>query len=101
MIPLMNDTKWDEIREAMLDSDRTIRWRTKDNENGYIAHWDADWFYHFRQGRYKTIEWLEISLTEENIAYVMTKLKEIHVPGEVDGNVARVYGYKEGFVNYI
>jgi hypothetical protein len=101
MTPLMNDSKWDEIRLAMYDYDGLIQWRTKDVENGYIAQWDTDWFHHFRLGGYKPIEWLEISLNEDNTAYVMTKLKEIHVPGEIDGNVVRVYGYKDGFVDYI
>jgi hypothetical protein len=101
MTPLMNDTKWDEIRLAMHDYDGLIHWRTKDVENGFIASWDAEWFHHFRLGGYKSIKWLDIRLNEDNTSYVMTKLKEIHVPGEIDGNVVRVYGYKDGFVDYI
>jgi hypothetical protein len=101
MTPLMNDTKWDEIRLAMYDYDGLIHWRTKDLENGFIARWDAEWFHHFRLGGYKCIEWLEIRLNKNNTSYVMTKVKEIHVPGEINGNVVRVYGYKDGFVNYI
>jgi hypothetical protein len=85
----------------MYDYDGLIHWRTKDLENGFIARWDAEWFHHFRLGNYKPIEWLEICLNEDNNSYVMTKLKEIHVPGEIDGNVVRVYGYKDGFVDYI
>lgn len=101
MTPLMNDTKWEEIRQAMYDYDGVIRWRIKNVDNGYISQWDGEWFYHFRNSGYTCIEWLEILLTDGNTLYVKTKLKDIHVPGEVDGNIVRVYGHKDGFVDYI
>jgi hypothetical protein len=101
MTPLMNDTKWEEIRLAMYDYDGVIHWRIKNVDNGYISQWDGEWFYHFRIGGYTCIEWLEIRLTDDNASYVIAKLKDIHVPGEIDGNVVRVYGYKDGFVDYI
>jgi hypothetical protein len=51
---------------------------------------------------YDWVGWLEIRLDDDEIkSYVISKLKEIHVPGEIDGNVVRVYGYKDGFVDYI
>jgi len=49
---VMNNTKWEEIREAMLDSPTVHNWRTKDIETGYICPWDGKWFYHFRLGGY-------------------------------------------------
>ncbi|MFH5186347.1 DUF6678 family protein [Paenibacillus sp. TAB 01] len=101
MSPLMNNTKWDEIRLAMSVFEGAIHWRTKDAESGYISRWDAEWFHHFRIGNYKYIEWLEICLTNDNTSYVISKLKEIRVPGEIDGDVLRVYGYKDGFVDFI
>jgi hypothetical protein len=101
MSPLMNNTKWDEIRLAMDDYHGLIYWRTKDVETRHLCDWDPEWFHHFRIGGYESIEWLEIRLDGENTSYVITKLKEIHVPGEIDGNVVRVYGYKDEFVDYI
>lgn len=70
--------------------------------NGYICPWDGEWYYHFRVDGYEGIEWLEIRLADDDItSYVISKLKEIHVPGEIDGKVVRVYGYNDGFVDYI
>ncbi|OIK11539.1 hypothetical protein BIV60_18010 [Bacillus sp. MUM 116] len=92
----MNNTKWEEIREAMLDSPNGHPWRTKNIETGYICPWDGEWFYHFRIGGHKCTEWLEIkSETEEIRNEVLEILKGIHVPGEVLDGVIRVYGYVE------
>lgn len=102
MTPLMNNTKWEKIRLAMRDHPKGIMWRTKSMDNGYICPWDCEWHYHFRDGGYEGIEWLEIQLEDDEIAsYVVSKLKEMRVPGEIDGDVVRVYGYKDGFVDYI
>lgn len=102
MTPLMNDTKWNEIRLAMYQYPKRIVWRTKSLTSGYICQWDGEWYYHFSEGGYDWVEWLEIRLDDDDIkSYVISKLKEIHVPGEIDGNVVRVYGHKDGFVDYI
>ncbi|MEH7309221.1 DUF6678 family protein [Neobacillus drentensis] len=97
---VMNNTKWEEIREAMLDSPNVHQWRTKDIETGYICPWDGEWFYHFKiEGvvdSYKTIEWLEITAeTEKMRKEVLEILQNIHVAGEVLDNAIRVYGYVE------
>jgi hypothetical protein len=94
MVPLMNNTKWDELRLAMYNlEDSSPRWRTKDL-NGHICPWDGEWFYHFRNGGYSTIEWVEISTSsdEQNIA-VYELLRQIHLPGHRIENGFRVYGY--------
>jgi hypothetical protein len=94
--PVMNDTKWEEIRLAMYDYPNNRQWRTKDIENGYICPWDGEWFYHFRNGGYKSIQWLEIKAETEEIRNdILEILKSIHVPGEVFDDVIRVYGYVE------
>lgn len=57
MHPLMNDTKWDELRLAMYGLKGVAsRWRTLDVESGYLSVWDRDWYYHFRNGGYKFIQ---------------------------------------------
>lgn len=102
--PVMNNTKWEEIREAMYNSPTHIQWRTKDIETGYISTWDAEWYYHFRLGDYKYIEWLEIKAdTEELRKDLLDILQKIHVPGKVLEDVIRVYGYvdTESYVDYI
>ena len=100
---LMNDAKWDEIRTVMYEYPTSIKWRTKDIESGYISNWDTEWFYHFKNAGYKTIEWLEIEVNNEKIKDDLIKiLKEIHVPGEVLQNSIIIYGYKNNeAVSYI
>ena len=97
----MNNTKWNEIRLAMYNIPYTIKWRTKDFENGYISQWDGDWFYHFASGSYKNIEWLEIQFTSETKELIINKLKEIKVPAELLENSVKIFGYKDGFIDYL
>lgn len=97
MHPLMNNTKWDELRRAMSElDDLTPRWRTRDVGNGHISEWDRDWFYHFRNGGYKFIRWVEIAVdTAEQRAAVLAELVRIHVPGKRTESGYRVLGYLE------
>jgi hypothetical protein len=79
----MNDTKWDELRLAMHSIEPLPpAWRAKDAESGYLSAWDRDWFYHFRLGGYRTIEWIEIKVDSvEQDRTVLGMLRMIHVPG--------------------
>lgn len=94
MFPVMNDTKWDEIRLAMYNlGDLRPRWRTKD-VNGYVCQWNGEWFYHFREGGYSTIEWVEIETSSaDQDAAVLESLRKIHLPGHRIDQGFRVYGY--------
>jgi hypothetical protein len=89
----MNNTKWEELRLAMLSlGDLRPRWRTKD-VSGYVSSWDGEWYYHFRDG-FKSIEWVEIYIqsAEQDIA-VLELLRRIHVPGHKIEQGYRIYGY--------
>lgn len=56
LIPVMNNTKWEELRLAMHSLGKLRpQWQTKDLETGYVPCWDGDWFYHFRDGGYDSI----------------------------------------------
>lgn len=105
MHPLMNDTKWDELRSAMYELDELApRWRTQDVKNGHFSAWDREWFYHFHNGGYKFIEWVEIAVdTVEQRAAVLAALVRIRVPGESTESGYRVFGHmKTGdVVDYI
>jgi hypothetical protein len=95
MYPLMNDTKWDELRLAMHGL-HTLkpRWRTRDVETDYLSEWDRDWFCHFRIGGYASIQWVEIAVeTDEQRAAVLAELIRINVPGEAIASGYRVVGY--------
>jgi hypothetical protein len=91
----MNNTKWDELRLAMYSlGDQRPRWRTRSTTNGYICPWDGEWFYHFREGGYDTIEWVEIEIrSKEQKDLVLEQLRKIHVPGEVSEHGFIVFGY--------
>lgn len=82
-IGCMNDTKWDELRLAMYSlGDKHPKWRTKDVESGYLSHWDGEWYYHFREGGYKTIEYVEIRVSDDEMRNIVRNaLVKIHVPG--------------------
>ena len=94
--PVMNDTKWNELRLAMYSlGNRVPRWRTLNLENGHLCPWDREWFYHFREGGYRAIEWVEIEVTsDEQRTEVLKVLREIHVPGEASDRGFTVYGYR-------
>jgi hypothetical protein len=95
LIPVMNNTKWDELRLAM-DSlgDRPPKWRTRDVESGFIPEWDGEWSNHFRAGGYESIEWVEIQTSSpQQETAVLEELKRIHVPGVKSGAGFKVFGY--------
>jgi hypothetical protein len=94
-IECMNDTKWDELRFAMYSlGEKPPKWRTKDVENGYLSDWDREWYYHFREGGYKTIEYLEIKVSDDEMRNIVRKaLVTIHVPGRETENGFIVIGH--------
>jgi hypothetical protein len=100
----MNNTKWNELRLAMYNlGDLRPLWRTLD-VSGYVSSWDGEWFYHFREGGYSSIEWVEIQVeSADQDAAVSELLKQIHVPGHRIEKGFRIYGYaRDGHtVNYI
>ena len=91
----MNNTKWEEIRQGMLAlGELSPQWRTKDSDSGHVSHWDGEWYYHFSEDGYDSIEWLEIATpSAEQRAAVAHLLRSVHVPGEVTDAGFRVYGY--------
>lgn len=93
-VPLMNNTKWEEVRLAMYNLPLPPKWRTKDIETGYISTWDREWFYHFKNGGYETIEWVEIQPdSSEQKENILTALAKIHLPLEVGETSLKVYGF--------
>jgi hypothetical protein len=95
LFPVMNNTKWRELRIAMDELSKPHpKWRTKCVENEYISTWDVDWYYHFSEGGYKDIEWVEIKTeNDEQNHKVLSELKKIHIPGHKTEHGFKVYGY--------
>jgi len=94
LVPVMSDTKWDELRLAMYELEPTPSWRTKCWENGHVSEWDKEWFYHFSVGGYELMEWVEIRIeSKEQKHKVLSELARVHVPTEEISEGFRVYGY--------
>lgn len=81
MNPAMNDTQWEELRMAMLALADSPRWRNRIVDTGYESAWDGEWFYHFRDGGYSDLEWVEIKVNSPaQEEAVLAVLREIHAP---------------------
>ena len=72
------------------------RWRTKDL-SGYLSSWEGEWFYHFREGGYASIEWVEIEILsiEQDAAVLAAPSRQIHLPGHRIEHGFRIYGYAQ------
>jgi hypothetical protein len=83
MIGLMNNTKWEEIRLAMLRlGSSSPQFRIKDLGQDEPWRWDGEWYYHFNWGGYESIEWCDIRATSDAQRRVVHELlRTIHVPG--------------------
>ena len=61
---------------------------------GYESAWNGDWYYHFRNGGYRDIEWAELRITSpQQRRAVRKRLVAIHLPGEETELGFRVFGY--------
>jgi len=93
LYPLMNNTKWNELRLAMYEVDPAPRWSALD-QNGYRSPPDRGWYYHFREGGYEhTIHVDIIADDPEHRERIRTALKRIHLPGEETEDGFRIFGY--------
>jgi Family of unknown function (DUF6678) len=95
MHSVMNNTKWRELQMSMysLESNRPL-WRTLCTTNGYLSSWDGEWYYHFSEGGFDDIEWVELKIENElQRKLVLDQLRSIHLPGEVTDEGYKIYGY--------
>lgn len=95
MYPVMNNTKWEELRLVMYSLGASHpEWRIRIVNSGHVSEWDGEWFYHFNDGGYGDIEWVEIKIASEaQKNRVLNELKRIHVPGYETEIGFKVYGY--------
>ena len=94
MIPLMNNTKWNELRIGMYGLGALApQFRVRNVHSGCVGNWDGEWFYHFC-GRHEEDEWVEIAVTSDaQREAVLQVLRSVHVPGEVTETGFRIFGY--------
>jgi hypothetical protein len=91
--PVMNDTKWDELRLAMHALTFGPAWSSL-STNGFQSPRDRDWFYHFYAGGYEDIIHVDIFVEHDAMRDgVRAALKLINVPGEETDEGFRVFGY--------
>lgn len=91
----MNNTKWEELRLAMYAlGPLSPRFRIKDREHNEPFSWDGEWFYHFRECGYDSIEWVELKTVDlRQRDAVRDCLRAIHVPGTETEQGFRVLGW--------
>lgn len=94
MIPLMSNTKWNELRIGMSGLGALApRFRVRSIRSGRIGDWDGEWFYHFH-GRHEEDEWVEVAVTSDaQRDAVLQVLRSVHVPGVVTECGFRIFGY--------
>lgn len=91
--PVMNNTKWNEIRLAMHALDPRPAWSTT-STSGYQSSVDREWFYRFQEGGYSDILRLDILVdSQEQRDQVRAALQRIGVPGEELSRGFCVFGY--------
>jgi len=91
--PVMNDTKWEELRHGMSMLEAVVPWRCKVLGRRYVSDWDGDWFYHFRLGGYKDIEWTELKIPPDIVEPAMDVLVRFSLPYEPSEFGVKVFGY--------
>lgn len=99
----MNNTKWNEIRMAMVSIESSPLWKIT-FLNGYESAVDGEWFYHFCEGGYLDIKYLDIMTNSvEQHTMVGTILLAIHLPGVEVSTGYRIWGYADSvsYVDYL
>jgi hypothetical protein len=90
---VMNNTKWDELRLAMYATKPAPTYRCM-MISGHYSRADSEWFYHFREGGYEDIQYVDIfAESQPHREQISSALKKIHLPGHETGDGFRVYGY--------
>jgi hypothetical protein len=94
MIPVMNNTKWGELRIGMLGlGELSPRFRVRNLRSGDVSSWDREWFYHF-SGRHEEDEWVELEVASSaQHDTVLRLLRSLHVPGIKTEHGFKIYGY--------
>jgi hypothetical protein len=99
----MNNTKWEELRLAMYGVEPAPKYRCK-MLNGHYSYTDAEWFYHFRDGGYEGVRYVDIfAESQPHREAIRSALTKIHLPGIETDDGFRVYGYAlpDQFLDYL
>ncbi|TVP80162.1 MAG: hypothetical protein EA353_04600 [Puniceicoccaceae bacterium] len=106
LVSLMNDTKWEALRSAMIAlKEFNPCYRLACLRSEPDVNWDGDWHYHLPP--FKCIEWLEIDpvqkkrigrLVKDEETDFSKEIKTIlwaeHIPFSLEGGLIRIWGYQ-------
>ena len=96
LVSVANDTKWRELRRAILEleNDQRPRFRCMNVETGRFGPWDAEWFYHWMQGGWDWMEWVDLQVrTPQHRDIIRSIIRHIRFAGEETTEGFRLYGY--------
>ena len=90
-----NMTKWEELRRLVLSIQPAARprFRSRHMETGHLSYWDDEWFYHFRDGGYADIEYVELEFTQAIVPLFASRLEAIGLVGVQHGYNLQIFGY--------
>lgn len=90
-----NHTKWMELRTRALDVETENRpeFRSKYIPNGHISNWDCEWFYHFRDGGFEGLEWIELRGRILQHKPFQNQIEEIGFVGRKERSTLQLFGY--------
>lgn len=92
LIPVLNDTKWAELVEEMLDAGAMkpqFRTRSVFAPPGFVTEWDGEWYHHIHP--VADLEWVE--LRAASAEWLIATLRKHSIPFSEEQGVPRVWGY--------
>jgi hypothetical protein len=92
LFPVMNNTKWAELIDAMINSpqmEAAFRLRSVFTLSDYCTDWDREWHYHIHP--VAEIEWIE--LRAASLEWLLSTLRKHNLPFSMEGDIPRVWAY--------
>jgi hypothetical protein len=93
LYPILNNTKWAELRSVMLAAplDQAPRFRARSvfAPADFCTEWDGEFYYHTHPVAH--IEWLELKAASQE--WLQNTLRGHNIPFSVEDGTVRVWGY--------
>lgn len=93
LYPILNNTKWAELRSEMLAAprDQAPRFRARSvfAPADFCTEWDGEFYYHMHPVAH--IEWLELKARSQE--WLQTTLRVHNIPFSIEDCIVRVWGY--------
>ncbi|WP_152610544.1 DUF6678 family protein [Leisingera sp. ANG-DT] len=90
-----NHTKWMELRALVLSlgADERPDFRSRCIASGNVSGWEREWFYHFCDGGFADLEWVELRGSCLADAEFQKRLAQIGLAGKAEGNAVLIFGF--------